>query len=100
MIKEKTLDLDKSEVYIISILKLMKDMNIPLLDQEKYLSNFKLTKNERKKCRTIKEKIDNHFDISSELFESQKNVRYMNMYLILEQRSKKGVLVLGKICFF
>ena len=35
-----------------------------------------------------KEKIDNHFDISSELFESQKNVRYMNMYLILEQRSK------------
>lgn len=88
MIKEKTLDLDKSEVYIISILKLMKDMNIPLLDQEKYLSNFKLTKNERKKCRTIKEKIDNHFDISNELFESQKNVRYMNMYLILEQRSK------------
>ena len=88
MLKEKTLNLDKCEIFIISVLKIMKDMNISLLNQEKYLTNFKLTKNERKQCRIMKEKIDSHFDISSELFGAQKNIKQMNMYLILEQRTK------------
>lgn len=88
MIKNKTIDLGKNEIFIISVLKLMKDMSISFENQENYLNRYKLKKDDRKKCRELKKLIDSHFDVRNELFGAQKDVKCMNMYLILEQRRK------------